>query len=1028
LLEQHSLFLKPSKCEFFQMAMDYLGIRVQRGELMIDPAKIAGITNWPTTLNSVKEVRSTLGLLGYHRPWIPNFAKVAKPLTDLLQKGRAFAWDQLCEDAVRRLIGLVTSEPVLVPPDTNEQFILYVDASQFATGAILYQADKERKDRWGNPLLRPLGFNSQTFSKTEQNYPIYDRELLAVMRGLRTWRHLTRNSVHPVLVITDHANLQYYREPQKLGPRVNGYVAELAEYHIMLIYKPGAVNRADELSRRPDLAPTDDDELTLVLPNHLFVPPETPSTAYVATRTKAEDYDSDDTLVNSDSESPPLSIKAAAHGTVSPVLLDKQVVFSQTSGARTIRRWRTAHSLSQTGELWSKDGALVVVGNNELNRGLISLFHDSPTAGHPGITKTLALMKPYYWWPGMKGHVTEYIKGCATCQMTKVNTHPTKPPLFPITSEANALPFQTISLDFIVKLPVSDGHDTILTITDHDCSKAAFFIPCNETVDAAGVATLYATHVFPHYGLPKKVISDRDTRFASNFSRELCDILKIRQNISTAYHPQTDGQSERTNQSLEQYLRLYCGSRQDDWAHWLPLAQYTHNSWPNATTKKAPFELILGFVPQAHQPDREATIPDISMRISNIKEAREEAQAAISKTQEKMIKNSKFVEFKINDQVWLDGANIKRPYASKKLSPRRYGPFRVVAKISHVAYRLQLPNSWGIHNVFHAALLTPYKETPEHGPNFLEPPPEVIEGEEEWEVEQILGKRHFGRGRKLQYLVRWKGYSPAHDQWINRHDLHANDLIAEYESRTPPRRSIRTPRRKPTDTIRTLRLQPPISHPPYLDPDIAQSPLLLPPTSRTRKTRPKAEIDAIRILLDLPMSDASTSESEVSSPQVPLRETTPAHTSTRVHIHRIPTVDAAIFAGTTQHAPTQFAPILTPGTGTPRLTLVPIGGTFISSEPPPHLQSQPPTASDKQRSPPRNYTTLEQPLQPTTTPPPPPPRNPSLSRVARISTGHPGDLGDRADPQRLETLWRRASVTLLRALKARRWREGSTTR
>ena len=242
LLEQHSLFLKPSKCEFFQTAMDYLGIRVQRGELMIDPAKIAGITNWPTTLNSVKEVRSTLGLLGYHRPWIPNFAKIAKPLTDLLQKGRAFAWDQLCEDAIRRLIGLVTSEPVLVPPDTNEQFILYVDASQFATGAILYQADKERKDRQGNPLLRPLGFNSQTFSKTEQNYPIYDWELLAVMRGLRTWRHLTRNSVHPVLVITDHANLQYYREPQKLGPRVNGYVAELAEYHIALIYRPGAVN------------------------------------------------------------------------------------------------------------------------------------------------------------------------------------------------------------------------------------------------------------------------------------------------------------------------------------------------------------------------------------------------------------------------------------------------------------------------------------------------------------------------------------------------------------------------------------------------------------------------------------------------------------------------------------------------------------------------------------------------------------------------------------------------------------------
>jgi len=122
-------------------------------------------------------------------------------------------------------------------------------------------------------------------------------------------------------------------------------------------------------------------------------------------------------------------------------------------------------------------------------------------------------------------------------------------------------------------------------------------MPCNETVDAAGVAKLYATYVFPHYGLPKKVISDRDPRFASNFSREMCSLLGIKQNISTAYHPQTDGQSERTNQSLEQYLRLYCGTHQKEWAAWLPLAQYTRNSWPNASTKKTPYELILGYTP-----------------------------------------------------------------------------------------------------------------------------------------------------------------------------------------------------------------------------------------------------------------------------------------------------------------------------------------------------------------------------------------------------------------------------------------------
>src|SRR5712672_1279947 len=168
-----------------------------------------------------------------------------------------------------------------------------------------------------------------------------------------------------------------------------------------------------------------------------------------------------------------------------------------------------------------------------------------------------------------------------------------------------------------------------------------------------------------------------------------------------------------------------------------------------------------------------------------IKNTREQAQEALKQTQEAMIKETKFKEFEIGQKVWLEGKNIKRPYDSPKLSPKRYGPFRVVAKISPVAYKLQIPATWQIHDVFHASLLTPYKETVEHGKNFLEPPPDIIEGEEEWEVEQILGKRIFGRSKKLQYLVRWKGYSPAHDQWINREDMAADDLIRIFERENP---------------------------------------------------------------------------------------------------------------------------------------------------------------------------------------------------------------------------------------------------
>jgi hypothetical protein len=191
--------------------------------------------------------------------------------------------------------------------------------------------------------------------------------------------------------------------------------------------------------------------------------------------------------------------------------------------------------------------ALVVVVNNKLRRGVISLFHDHKASDHPEITKTLQLITPYYWWPNMKTFITEYIKGCATCQMSKVNRNPAHPPLFPISPIKNACPFKTIALDFITKLPPSGGYDTILIITDIDCSKALIFLPYHKTIDSEGVATLYATHVTPHYGIPHKVISDHDVHFTSKFTTDLCWLLDIHQNISTAYHPQTDRASERTN-------------------------------------------------------------------------------------------------------------------------------------------------------------------------------------------------------------------------------------------------------------------------------------------------------------------------------------------------------------------------------------------------------------------------------------------------------------------------------------------------
>jgi hypothetical protein len=199
----------------------------------------------------------------------------------------------------------------------------------------------------------------------------------------------------------------------------------------------------------------------------------------------------------------------------------------------------------------------------------------------------------------MRKDIKDYVQGCADCQRHKVNNRPTKAPLRPIYPKPEATPFETIALDFITKLPISQGYDSILTVTDHDCTKASIFIPCNEEINAEGTAALYIKHVFAHFGLPRKVISDRDPRFISKFMQEVCRITGIERNPSTAYHPRTDGQSERSNQWLETAIRFISDYHQTNWAPYLPIAQFAHNNWPSDTTRKSPFFLLMGYNPRA---------------------------------------------------------------------------------------------------------------------------------------------------------------------------------------------------------------------------------------------------------------------------------------------------------------------------------------------------------------------------------------------------------------------------------------------
>src|SRR5229473_2625452 len=309
------------------------------------------------------------------------------------------------------------------------------------------------------------------------------------------------------------------------------------------------------------------------------------------------------------------------------------------------------------------------------------------------------------------------------------------------------------------------------------------FLPCSITITSPGIAALYLKHIYPWFGLPKKVITDRDPQFTSHFSRALSTQIGAQQNISTAFHPRTDGLSEQKNQWVEQYLWIVTSMAPEDWTSWLSIATAVHNDRRNITTGLSPNQILWGGEPHllTNEGD-EVKSQMVQERLATMKERRLQAIMAINQSSKGQNIPSSFL---VGTQVWLEGTHLRLPYQATKLAPKRYGPFEIIREISPVAYQLRLPTAWNIHDVFHASLLSPYRETDAHGPNYSRPSPDLIEGEEEYEVEKVINHRHAGRARTLQYLIKWKGYPEADNTWEPADQVHAPQIIKAYHRRNP---------------------------------------------------------------------------------------------------------------------------------------------------------------------------------------------------------------------------------------------------
>src|ERR1700733_7468290 len=387
----------------------------------------------------------------------------------------------------------------------------------------------------------------------------------------------------------------------------------------------------------------------------------------------------------------------------------------------------------------------------------------------------------------MEQTVHDYCDTCDVCMRAKGRKHKPYGLLLPLQTPKR--PWSSIGMDFVVELPESSGMTGVLVIVDR-FTKMAHFVPVPGLPTAEATAELFINHVVRLHGVPEEVISDRGPQFVSHFWKRFVELLGGKICLSSAYHPQSDGQTERTNQTLEQYLRCFVSYQKDNWCSLLPLAEFAFNNTLNASTNRTPFYAYTGHHPKFDLlTSNESLVPATENCVSKLKlihaKLKKELEAA-ARSQKKFADEHRKEApvFKVGQKVWLDARNVPSYRPCPKLDDKWLGPYPIKKRINHVAYELELPPWLRIHPVFHVSLLEPFKENSRTRDNkYPQPPPIIIQEQEEYEVKEILDSKLVKA--KLHYLIDWVGYPPSERCWVEESLVHAPAKIKEFTTRFP---------------------------------------------------------------------------------------------------------------------------------------------------------------------------------------------------------------------------------------------------
>ncbi|KAL0543865.1 hypothetical protein IC582_018970 [Cucumis melo] len=724
--------------------VSFLGHVVSKAGVSVDPAKIEAVTGW-TRPSTVSEVCSFLGLAGYYRRFVENISRIATPLTQLTRKGAPFVWSKACEDSFQTLKQKLVTAPVLTVPDGSGNFVIYSDASKKGLGCVLMQQGKV------------VAYASRQLKSHEQNYHTHDLELAAVVFALKIWRHYLYGE--KIQIFTDHKSLKYFFTQKELNMRQRRWLELVKDYDCEILYHPGKANVvADALSRK-------------VSHSAALITRQAP---LLRDLERAEIAVSVGTVT-----------MQLAQLTVQPTLRQR-IIDAQSNDPYLVEKrglaeagQTTEFSLSSNGGLLF-EGRLCVPSDSAVKTELLSEAHSSPFSMHPGSTKMYQDLKRVYWWRNMKREVAAFVSKCLVCQQVKAPRQKPAGLLQPL-----SIPewkWENVSMDFITGLPRTLRGFTVIWVVVDRLTKSAHFVPGKSTYTASKWAQLYMSEIVRLHGVPVSIVSDRDARFTSKFWKGLQTAMGTRLDFSTAFHPQTDGQTERLNQVLEDMLRACALEFPGSWDSHLHLMEFAYNNSYQATIGMAPFEALYGKCCRSpvcwdEVGEQRLMGPELVQSTNEaIQKIRSRMHTAQSRQKSYADVRRKDLEFEIGDKVFLKVAPMKgvlRFERRGKLSPRFVGPFEILERIGPVAYRLALPPSLStVHDVFHVSMLRKYVPDPSHVVDYE--PLEIDENLSyvEQPVEVLAREVKTLRNKQIPLVkVLWRNHRVEEATWEREDDM-----------------------------------------------------------------------------------------------------------------------------------------------------------------------------------------------------------------------------------------------------------------